>query len=178
MQLMIAMCVAQVALLLEGITVPWLCSLRALVLHASWLVVFMWMNVLTGHLAFKMKQQRIPNRHVVLETTVLWKFGLYAWGGPVVFVSGCFAASSFNAPSGWLQYGGSFCWIVDPYLSFLLFGIPVLLVVAVNALLLAYMMKVVLANRRSVNQVGVFNGQQLRKSKQKSDMVLCLKVSA
>ena len=177
LQLTIAMGVAQVALLLEGITISWLCSVRAYILHASWLSVFLWMNVLTGHLAFKMKRRCVPNRHVHVEGTLLWKFCMYAWGCPVLFVSGCFIASKVSlGREGWLQYGGTYCWIQDPFHSLLLFGIPVLLVIVVNTIFLAYMMKVVLLNRRSINQ-GREAGQQLRRSKQRSDMLLCFKVS-
>ena len=164
--LVVALIISDFTLLLGNTTTPWLCTLRALFLHFSWLVVFCWMNVIAGSLAIKLHQ--VPRRRDNLQQRlVLFKLSLYAWGCPFVFVTACFVASLY--PSTGMHYGGTFCWIESLEHSLITFGLPVAVILSVNSACLIYTIGVIVYSNNRVRNHG-------RREKDRSDLLVCVKV--
>ncbi|XP_033641473.1 uncharacterized protein LOC117301552 [Asterias rubens] len=149
MNLMVAFVLAQVLLMIGKIGLSWLCILRALMLHWSWLTVFFWMTILACDLAYNLRSNLVPrSRSHRSGGYKLLILGIYGWGTPVVIVASCFIVSRLGEdhPS-WLQYGGADCWIVDPFHSLLVFGIPVAFHLAINCLMFGFMLYTIMANQ-------------------------------
>ncbi|XP_071791405.1 G-protein coupled receptor Mth2-like [Asterias amurensis] len=171
MNLMAALILAQSVLMTGYISVAWLCTLKAAVLHMAWLAVFMWMSITAWDISYRMQLNRLisvreePNGHKVL------KLGLFAWGLPAVFVSACYLMSklSQDQPWTWLEYGGRNCWIVEPLHSLLAFGVPVAVIILINCVLLVFMIYKVIVNRKRLAAA------QLARSA-KTELLLCSKI--
>ncbi|CAF4331119.1 unnamed protein product [Rotaria sp. Silwood2] len=179
MNLIIALILAEILFLLQSLLImtrPSVCLLFALGIHFFFLASFFWMNVMafdlwkTFHRGFSIYIYEIRER--------LPYYALYAWGMPVIivligilldiknaqlkpcygrFFRGCYDVCFHTKHDSPLQG----CWIESAVMRFLLFGVPVAIILIINFIFYAL----------TVRNIRRIRGQVERKFQQKKQVV-------
>ena len=121
------------------------CTAVSVFQHYTWLVVFLWMNVLAFDISCTFAELK-PSSNVS-NLFRLRAFALYAWGLPAVFVAVCLVLDLYtNLP---FSYGSkNMCWIADDRAVLYVFGSSVAAVITANAVLFV---RTVVALRRTLS---------------------------
>ena len=121
------------------------CTAVAVFQHYTWLVAFLWMNVLAFDISRTFADMKPSNG--VHDVTRLRVFAVYAWGLPGVFVAGCLVlAFCTKLP---FSYGSkTVCWIAGHHAITYYFVTPLAVVITANAVLFV---RAVVALRRTMS---------------------------
>ena len=136
MNLCLALFVAQLLFELSALVsasgCEWLCMVAGAVQHYSWLVAFLWMNVLAYDvtrtfttMTTKDAGSRTANYRIYL---------LYSWGFPALAVGVCMTLK-YGPEASFDYIDLDTCWLEAGRVLLLAFGIPLALVVAINIVL-------------------------------------------
>ncbi|UJR30770.1 hypothetical protein I4U23_018290 [Adineta vaga] len=179
--LIIALMLAEILFLLQSLLImtrPSVCLLFALGIHFFFLASFFWMNVMafdlwkTFHKGFSLYVCEIRER--------LPYYSLYAWGMPVLIVLIGIILDAKNAslkPCYGRYFRGCYdvcfhtkndaplqgCWIESALMRFLLFGVPVAIILIVNFIFYALTVRSI---RRGLKSVRVQVERKFQRKKQ------------
>ncbi|KAK2163606.1 hypothetical protein NP493_1440g00008 [Ridgeia piscesae] len=119
------------------------CVAVAVFQHYTWLVAFLWMNVLAFDVSCTFSHMKPSSGG--RQTSRLRAFALYAWGLPAVFVALCLVLDlCTDLP---FNYGGeTMCWLAGPRSVVYYFAAPLAAILAANVMLFV---RAVVALRRT-----------------------------
>ncbi|CAF1030215.1 unnamed protein product [Rotaria sp. Silwood1] len=181
MNLIIALILAEILFLLQSLlimTKPSVCLLFALGIHYFFLASFFWMNVMafdlwkTFHKGFSIYICEIRER--------LPYYALYAWGMPVIIILIGIILDAKNAqlkPCYGRYFRGCYdicfhtkhdaplqgCWIESALMRFLLFGVPVAIILVINFIFYTLTVRNV---RRSIKSIRIAVERKFQHKKQ------------
>ena len=120
------------------------CAAVAVFQHYTWLVAFLWINVLAFDISRSFADLKPSNR--VHDITHLRGFAVYAWGLPGIFVGVCLVLAFGTKLS--FSYGSkTVCWIAGDHAITYYFVTPLAVVITANAVLFV---RTVVALRRAM----------------------------
>ena len=121
------------------------CVAVAVVQHYTWLVAFLWMNVLAYDMSCAFTDLKQSNG--VRDTSRLRYFAVYAWGLPAVFVAVCLGID-FGTKLPFSYGNKMMCWISGPRAIEYYFATPLAVVITANTMLFV---RTVVALRRAMS---------------------------
>ena len=108
-----------------------LCTGLAVLEHYSWLVAFLWMNVLAYDISCTFSKMETQSEVQAYQSLRLRVFCAYAWGVPALLVLTCLL-TSLAADVGFDYIDLDLCWITGGKPLVYAFGIPIALIITVN----------------------------------------------
>ena len=119
------------------------CVTAAVFQHYSWLVAFLWMNVLAFDVSCTLTRMKPSGG--ARKTSRVCAFAVYAWGLPTVFVAVCLVID-FCTELPFTYGSKTTCWLAGPGAIVYYFAIPLAAVLAANLVLFV---RTVVALRRA-----------------------------
>ncbi|XP_041369623.1 uncharacterized protein LOC121383600 [Gigantopelta aegis] len=132
MSLSMMLLISQCLLLLIKLPAGRLCTVFAVITHASWLSTFAWMTAIGANLAITF---RVNSSGSSLPTggKLYMKYALFAWGIPLCIVLTSAAVDFANVSGLSIGYGnGNVCWISNNTASLIVFGVPLAVLLVLN----------------------------------------------
>ena len=121
------------------------CSVMAAIQHYTWLVSFLWMNVLS-YITFRTFSQKGIVQGP--DKSKLIRFSVYAWGLPLVFTISCVCVDKFTSFP--FSYGGSSqCWLSGKNALVYFFAVPLAVIITTNICLFT---RTMVAIKRTMDQ--------------------------
>ena len=121
------------------------CAAVAAFQHYTWLVAFLWMNVLAFVISCAFSD--LMPSYGVRDITRIRVFSVYAWGVPAVFVAVCLVLN-FGTKLPFSYGSETMCWIAGPRAIAYYFATPVAVVITANTVLFV---RTVVALRRAMS---------------------------
>ena len=125
------------------------CAAVAAFQHYTWLVAFLWMNVLAFDISCTFSD--LMPSYGVRDITRFRIFSLYAWGLPAVFVAVCLVID-FGTKLPFSYGSETMCWIAGPRAIAYYFATPAAVVITANTVLFV---RTVVALRRAMSTVSI-----------------------
>ena len=136
MNLCIALAIAQLVIALSVFFTfhDIACKISGINKQFWWISSFCWMNIFGYDLSKTFSNlSKIPTK--VNERKMILLYCTYGWGLPVLYTTACFVVDYADVQDGF-HFGGSddgFCWIQPRMGFFLTFGIPLIVILILNA---------------------------------------------
>ena len=125
------------------------CTAVAVFQHYTWLVAFLWMNVLAVDISCAFSD--LMPSYSVRDITRFRVFSVYAWGLPAVFVAVCLVLD-FGTKLPFSYGSETMCWIAGPRAIAYYFATPVAVVITANTVLFV---RTVVALRRAMSTASI-----------------------
>ena len=125
------------------------CAAVAAFQHYTWLVAFLWMNVLAFDISCAFSD--LVSSYGVRDKTRIRVFSVYGWGLPAVFVAVCLVLD-FGTKLPFSYGSETMCWIAGPRAIAYYFATPVAVVITANTVLFV---RTVVALRRAMSTASI-----------------------